>query len=229
MVPHAGGSPSALRPFAGRLDPAIEVVAVHLPGREKRYPEAPGGSIAEMARAVVAALGELPDLPYALFGHSMGGLLAYEIARSRIAAGGPAPVHLVVSAVASPREAAGTERRHTWADQRLCDWMVDLGGVAPTVAADEQLLALLLPIMRADLRACETYRYRPGPLLRCPLTVFGGRADRLVTVPELSGWAAYAVGGADLRLFDGDHFYLLDEESGAAGCLSDTVSGGDAR
>jgi surfactin synthase thioesterase subunit len=230
MVPHAGGAPSSLRGLAARIDAGIDVVAVHLPGREKRFPDQSTPTIHEMARAVGEALRELPDLPYALFGHSMGGLLAYEIARMRI--GAAAPVHVVVSAIGAP-DVARLPRRHTWSDARLRDWMLDLGGVAPAIAADEQLVGVLLAVLRVDLRACEIYRYHPGPPLASPLTVFGAREDPLVSAEELAAWAGHAGGTVDVQLFDGGHFYLMNEESDVAArlsaLLSKSMSGGDAR
>jgi surfactin synthase thioesterase subunit len=223
MAPHAGGAPSSLRTLAGLLDPRIDVLAAYLPGRERRFAEPARPSLSEYVPELAAAVGELAEPPYALFGHSMGGLLAFEVARRLAADGRPAPVCLVLSASPAPHRGDWRADRHLWDDARLADWMAHLGGVDPEVRADRELMGILLPTLRADLAACETHVHQAGPALGCPLIVFGGGDDPMVSADVLGEWSRHTRGGARVEILPGGHFYLFDDEQAFADRLSAAV------
>ncbi|MCI0384728.1 thioesterase II family protein [Streptomyces sp. CNQ085] len=206
-LPHAGGSAHAYLPLAEALGPGTEVLAAQYPGRHDRLAELPLGDLRLMAGHIAACLGPLRDAPLALFGHSLGALLGYEVA-ARLQATGPAPVHLFASAMLAP-----SRHRHGGVHLRDDDGILAeldrLSGTPARSSVEESLLRLMLPAIRGDYRAFETYT-DPGHLLSCPVTVFLGDADPLVTPDEARAWARHTTGPGTLRILPGGHFYLTE-------------------
>lgn len=210
-LPHAGGSASYFLPFAAALSPAVEVLAVQYPGRQDRRKEPCVDDLHELAAQIFARL-ELPqDRPTALFGHSMGATLAYEVTRLVEAAGG-AVEHLFVSGRRAP-ECHRDDRLHRLDDDELLARMAALNGTDARLLADEDLRAMLLPALRSDYRAIETYVHRGGAGLACSLTALGGDADPVTAVAEVEAWRPHTLGSFDLRIFPGGHFYLTENQT----------------
>jgi pyochelin biosynthesis protein PchC len=217
---HAGGSASYFHPVSARLSPALDVVAVQYPGRQDRRTEDPIDSIAGFADAVLPVLRPLADAPrMALFGHSMGAVIAYEVAL-RLAAAGAAPLErLFVSGRRAPsRVRAGTV--HQRDDAGVLAELRTLGGTDTSLLDDPELQALVLPAVRADYRAVETYREVPGRMLDCPVTALIGDVDPQVTEEEARDWAGHTTGPFELRVFPGGHFYLQEQ----AGAVIDLIA-----
>lgn len=214
VLPHAGGSATYYHPFSKALHPEIEVLSVQYPGRQDRRHEAPVEDIGTLADQVVAALGDQPQEPLALFGHSMGALVGFEVAR-RLERNGTPPVALFLSA----RRAPGTtriENVHLRDDSGLLDEVKELSGTDPRVLQDPELLSLLLPAIRSDYRAVETYACSPGAAVGCPVSVLVGDSDPRVTTQDARAWLAHATGRFDLRVFSGGHFYLAEHKDAIA-------------
>lgn len=206
--PFAGGGASAFRSWGGALGSTVEVCPVQLPGREERYNEAAIGSLAGLAHAVVREMGPYLDKPYALFGHSMGALLAYEVAQTLAEQGAPSPERLLLSSYPAPHRPVTRAPIHGLPDSAFIEEMRQLDGTPEAVLREPELLAFVLPILRADFRACETYRYAERAPLGVPLTIYGGDADREVTGDELSHWRAQTLAGFRQRMFPGHHFFI---------------------
>lgn len=212
-LPHAGGTASFFFPFSQRLTGHADVLAIQYPGRQDRRREAPLETVEELVGAVHRALGPYEGLPLVLFGHSMGAVLAFELAR-RLEREGRGPLGLIVSgrrAVDIPRE----DRVHTLGDDALIEEVRVLAGTDPGLLQDEEIRSMVLPALRADFRAVETYRYRPdgcAPPLRCPLSVLTGTADPRVSLEEAMGWRELTEGTFAFRAFPGGHFYLADQQ-----------------
>ncbi|WP_341720556.1 alpha/beta fold hydrolase [Micromonospora sp. FIMYZ51] len=206
-LPHAGGSASFYAPLAEALRGRMSVAALQYPGRQDRFGEPCPDSIQELADAAVAALGETVQRPFALFGHSMGGVVAYEMA-ARLQAAGQSPTALFVSGTAGPL-ASRDMGTHLLADEPFSNELVRLG------ATDRELLTgemrdVVLPMIRADYRAIETYRCTRPHTLACPLTALVGRDDPYVTRQEAARWRVHTTGGFTMRVFPGGHFYLQE-------------------
>ncbi|OKK14278.1 oleoyl-ACP hydrolase [Streptomyces sp. CB00455] len=206
-LPHAGGAAHSYLQLAEALGPGVEVLGVQYPGRYDRMADPLIGDLKMMAGHIAAALGPLRDAPLALFGHSLGGLLGYEVA-ARLEAVGSGPAHLFVSAMLAPSR-HHHDGVHLRDDEQILAEIARLGGTQTVSVAEEMFLRLLLPAVRSDYRAFETYT-DPGHRLSCPVTAFLGDADPLVTVDEARAWAGHTTGPFALRLLPGGHFYLTD-------------------
>ncbi|QXJ23877.1 thioesterase [Actinomadura graeca] len=208
--PHAGGSASGYHGMSARLAPEVEVLAVQYPGRQDRRREQPVTDIAELAGQVVGALdGEPSDRPLALFGHSMGATVAYEVARLLEHRRGIRPHTLFVSGRRAPSRVR-PENVHAADDDGVLAELERLSGTDARLLQDPELRELILPVVRADYGAIERYRRAPGPEPGCPVVVLVGDADPLTTVEEARAWADHSAAPVDVRVFPGGHFYLED-------------------
>ncbi|MEV5886902.1 alpha/beta fold hydrolase [Streptomyces sp. NPDC052020] len=220
--PHAGGAATYFHPVSAALSPGIEVLAVQYPGRQERRAEPVVRSVEELARQATAAIRPWADRPLALFGHSMGALVAAEVARRLVDEGAP-PLTVIVSGRRSPTSFRD-ESVHRRDDQGIVAEMARLGGSDVRVFEDPEMRSLLLPVIRADYEAVETYRYRPGPPLPCPLLVLLGDNDPVASVEEAHGWAEHTSGGFELRTFSGGHFYLNQHAAAVTAAIRDHVT-----
>ncbi|MGW1373986.1 thioesterase II family protein [Streptomyces sp. NPDC002446] len=211
--PHAGGGAGAYRPLARALAAAPgtaggcphEVLAVQYPGRHDRVGEARIEDLRRLAAGAHEALAPLTGRPLTLLGHSMGALVAYEVARLLERAGTP-PVHLLVAGAWAPARVGGGTV-HLRDDAALIEEIRRTEGTDPRLLASPELLAAALPVVRGDYKAVETYRHRPGPPLRTPLTALVGDADPLVSIEDAAAWREHTTGDFRLRILPGGgHF-----------------------
>ncbi|GAA3734274.1 thioesterase II family protein [Salinactinospora qingdaonensis] len=209
--PHAGGSAAFYRDWARRMPESVELAAVQYPGRLDRLHEPPPASIDELVTAVTSALRADPHRPIALFGHSLGAVIAHEVAVRLSEDGGAPPVRLIVSGRPPPRLHRGGAK-HLADDEELWAEIVRLGGTSQSAVDHEELRALMLPVLRNDYRLAETYRPRLDRSLCCPVTALTGDADSEVTVKEMSAWEELTTAAFELRVFAGDHFYLVPHQ-----------------
>jgi len=231
--PHAGGSASACHQLSGALAPRIEVLAVQYPGRQDRFDEPCVETVEQFAAQIHRALDRLDglhDKPTAFFGHSMGSVIAYEVARRLEAAQAvsarprtPSPARLVVSGRRAP-DIARDERVHLSGDEGLIAELHGLAGTDARLLADEGVLELILPPLRADYRAIETYVWTPGPPLGCPITAVIGDCDPEVNRDEAAAWQRHTTGEFALRVLPGDHFYLGEGALGVAELLREELT-----
>jgi medium-chain acyl-[acyl-carrier-protein] hydrolase len=172
------------------------------------YEEAPITNILTLVQEIAIGLHPHLDRPFAFFGHSMGGLLAFELIRLLRQQGYPSPAHLFVSGYRAPHLRLDSTPIHNLAEPEFIEKIRRLGGTPETVLADAELRELVFPALRADLAAIEPYRYRPSTSLVCPITAFGGLQDRGVDVADLKAWRQYTTGKFRLQMFNGNHFFL---------------------
>ncbi|WP_305073038.1 thioesterase II family protein [Micromonospora okii] len=210
-LPHAGGSASFYFPVSRALSPAVDVLAVQYPGRQDRRHEPCVETIEELARQVFGALRPWRDGPLAIFGHSMGASLGFEVARLIEAETGAPVAHLFPSGRRAPSRRRH-ETVHLLDDEGLLADVKKLSGTNAAVLGDPELLRAALPAIRNDYRAAETYEYTAGPKLSCPVTVFTGDADPKTTVDEARAWEEHTTGPFDLRVFPGGHFFLAQHQ-----------------
>jgi surfactin synthase thioesterase subunit len=208
-LPHAGGSASAFGPWIGRI-PGVSVLPVQYPGRETRLREVPHLRIPELAAELAeVVLADAQDAPYAVYGHSFGALTAFELLHVIRDAGGPPPVHLVVSGFSAPQDEDFADDAVT--DEEIIALLRDLGGTPEQYLTDRRILKMIMPPLRADLTAKVAYRYMPRPELEVPILALGGTEDRQAELASMRGWAAQTTAGFRLHPLAGGHFAVLEQ------------------
>lgn len=212
-LPYSGGGASLFRTWGADLPPELEVCAIQLPGREVRISEPPFRAADALVEALRPELASRLDLPFVIFGHSMGAVVAFALTRALVRAGGPTPRRLLVSARPAPHLTLRHAPMHTLPDHELLDVLSRRYQAIPAaVLREPELLALLLPTLRADVGLAETFRADPEPL-PVPIHAFGGRRDDTVTFAELDAWRAHTAKDFTLDTFDGGHFFVNESAS----------------
>jgi medium-chain acyl-[acyl-carrier-protein] hydrolase len=217
--PYAGGGAGAFASWGRQLCGRVDVIPARLPGRESRLGEPPYTSFQELQNDLVVAAVPLLDRRFVLFGHSLGGLVAYELALKLYLQTGLAPTHLFIAAVRPPHVPRPANARILAGDHRLDDVsftkkLLSLGGLPPEFLQEPECLRMALTIARADFRIYESYS-RSSPLpprqLPCPLTAFGAVND-VCDIPEqaLHEWSRYAR-HTRVRMMPGGHFFIHDQ------------------
>ncbi len=210
---YAGGAASIYRPWTRELPPEVELCAIQLPGRESRLLEQPLSEMSTLVERLADVLEPYLDRPFAFFGHSMGALVSFDVARELRRRHGISPIHLFVSGHAAPQVERRRAPVHQLPDAAFVDAIRELNGTPEQVLQNAELMELVLPALRADLAVCETYRYAAEAPLDCAISAYGGLADAEVRYDDLRAWQTHTSGQFRLRLFDGDHFYLRDQRS----------------
>lgn len=206
--PHGGGSAQSFRSWPALLPPCVELLAYQPPGRGPRRREPPIEDMRALAQTLADELGPLLDRPYALFGHSVGALIAFECAQALRAAGRPAPTRLILSGYAAPDLAEGTPPLHELADDALWEKVAALGLSPDLASAGEELRALALPAVRADFGLAERHRVsRAAPRVETALTLLAGAEDPIAPAGSMAGWADFFDGAASTEILPGGHFF----------------------
>lgn len=211
-LPYAGGGASAFRLWGERLPWEVEVCPVYLPGREHRLREPAFTRLTLLVEALAEELWPALDVPFALFGHSMGALISFELTRYLRRNALPMPVQLFVSAHRGPQLPMRRAPAHNLPDDELIDLLRRFGGTPQAVLQHAELMQVMLPILRADFELCETYSYQPEAPLECAISVFGGEQDTQVNVQELQAWRQQTRKSLTVRMFPGDHFFLHGQQ-----------------
>ncbi|KRE95922.1 hypothetical protein ASG87_16830 [Frateuria sp. Soil773] len=183
-----------------------------MPGREERYHEPMLLSMDQVVPQASNSILQRADRPYVLFGHSVGALMAYEVARHFMAQGLRLPLHLIVGGKRAPHVPIDRKPMHELSDRELIDRLHQFGGTPKAVLETPELLELFLPRLRADFQINETYRYRAGPGLAVPTTVLGGMEDSETSQQTLQAWQQHAAAGFQLRMYQGGHFFIHQNE-----------------
>lgn len=208
-LPHAGGSAPFFRPVAVALGEGADVVCVQYPGRQDRRAETPIAEMSVLADRLAEILCADDDgLPLTLFGHSLGAVLAFEVAR-RLEADGRTPARIF----ASGRRGPATHRDeavHKLDDAGILAELRAMNGTVSVLLDDEELMRAALPSLRADYQAVERYSCAPDATVACPITALTGDQDPKTTLAEAREWERHTTGGFELEVFSGGHFFLTE-------------------
>lgn len=207
---HAGGAASAYAGWRGALGPDVCVLPVQLPGREARVREPRFTTLDPLARDLDAHLDRHMRPPYAVYGHSMGALVAYALIRARIARGRPAPRLLMVGGYPAPHLPTALAGAVDLPDTQLATLLADLGGMSPALRDHPAWLAAAVALARDDLRACLSYRYRGGDPLPVPIHVFTGTADPIVSAADAAAWDGHTTAACRRHTVPGGHLFHRD-------------------
>jgi len=205
-LPHAGGNAFLYRPWRQLFPAHVDLCPIELPGHGARLEEPAFRRMAPLVDELAQALEPLLSVPFAFFGHSMGAAIAYEMTQRLQRPSGP--VHLFVSARSAPDPAYEPRALHRLADGELMAALARMGGTPAEVLARKDLMAVLLPGIRADLELIETYVPGAEGRVVCPITALGGADDRMIDRHRLEAWRGFTTEGFRLHSFPGGHFYL---------------------
>ncbi|WP_017572827.1 thioesterase II family protein [Nocardiopsis halotolerans] len=220
--PHAGGGANFYFPVSRALSPGTDVLAVQYPGRQDRMSESPLTDIHALADHVTEAVIPWTDRPLVLFGHSMGSLVAFEVAR-RLQDRGVRPRALFVSARRPPhlhREPADGDL----SQDALVRAMKELNGTDSSLLDDPTILDMIMPSLRGDFQAVRDYRYRPSPRLACPLVALSGDSDPWMDAGEIHGWRDHTSAEFRSKVLPGDHFYLVQHPETVLSLITEWLS-----
>ena len=206
--PYAGGGASAYRGWAAALPSNIEVCPVQLPGRESRLREPPFTSPAPLIQAIADALDSYLGMPFVFFGHSMGGMIGFELTRELRRRGKPLPLHLFVAGRRAPDVPPREEPLHDLPEPEFIEELRKLKGTPEEVLQHAELMKLLSPVLRADFAVNETYVFTEEEPLEQGISAFGGLGDEEVLRDDLERWRQHTRGRFRLRMLPGDHFFL---------------------
>ena len=205
IFPYAGGAPSSFNKWIAEFPNTIEVSIVHYPGRGSRFNETPIKELFVLVEEIANAIHLKLDKPFFFFGHSLGAVLAFELAR-RIS---PQPQILFVSACGAPHVPNPNRPIHALSDSEFIKSLQELNGLPAEVASNTELMELLLPALRADFEAIENYKYTSNEhRLNCPIVAFGGSDDSHVSQDRLDAWKHHTNNGFKPQIFSGDHFFI---------------------
>jgi len=195
------------------LPAEIEISAAQLPGRGNRSRETPYNALLPLVQAMTEAIVPHLDKPFAFFGHSMGAMLAFELARQLRERGSLQPVHLFVSGRRAPQIPRTSRVWHDAPEPEFIEELRSLAGTPPEVLAHPELMQLMIPLLRADFSVVQTYTYAPAPPLDCPITAIGGLQDKDANREHLEAWREQTNASFIVRMLQGNHFFLNTERA----------------
>ncbi|MGL6344130.1 MAG: thioesterase II family protein [Waterburya sp.] len=211
--PYAGGAASTFSSWSTNLTADVEICPIELPGHGCRLAERPINRLETLIQELAHALLPYLDKPFAFFGHSMGGIVSFELAHKLRRDYNLSPIHLFVSGRRAPQIPESEPPIHHLPEPEFLSEIRRLNGTPEAVLKNAELMELFLPILRADFAAIETYVHTPKPRLNCPITVLGGLQDFEVSFEKLEAWREQTNGNFSIQMFQGDHFFIHSKRS----------------
>jgi medium-chain acyl-[acyl-carrier-protein] hydrolase len=221
--PHAGGAASAFSHWSSYVPAGVEVWPVQLPGRQNRLSEPPFTQISEIVQALTPVLQAYLDIPFAFFGHCMGAHLSFELARQLRNQAAPLPKQLFVSARRAPQLPDPNIHCYQLSEPIFLKAVSNLNGLPGEFVANKELVRLMMPTLRADFEAVETYTYTDEEPLECAISAFGGTDDYSVTSNELMAWRNQTTSTFRYHLLPGDHFFIHSHQATVLKLISQEI------
>lgn len=210
-LPHAGGGAATYRNWADEISTEIEIRAIQLPGRESRLAEPVPDNLANLTRSLALQIAGNADRPFAYFGHSLGALIGFELARCQRNLGLQQPCHLIVSGRNAPHtlHPDSSTARHQLSDADLLEELSRLQGTPQEILSNQDIMTALLPVIRADLKLVETYTYSNDSPLSCPISAVGATEDQFITRAGIEAWQQQTTESFQSTFFAGGHFFFI--------------------
>lgn len=221
--PYAGGSASIFRTWPDALPADVELLAVELPGRGTRFKEQPFQQLAPLIAAFADAVAAQLQAPFAIYGHSLGALVGFSFARELRRRSCGEPVHLFASGRRAPQLPEPSPTHHL-PDPQFLAALRRLGGIPEAVFQEPELMAVFLPILRADFVMSEAEVAAPEAPLACPITALGGMTDEKVSIDQLDAWRTQTSAGFERETFPGGHFFLHSARAALLDSLSQRLA-----
>lgn len=211
--PYAGGGASVYRTWAANVPPSIEVCAIQLPGREMRFHELPSNQVEAVVDALAPCLTPFIHTPFAFFGHSLGTLIAFELAHRLQADHQRSPDYLFAAARHAPHLLSRKPVIHALPEPEFVQQLAQhYGGIPQQVLDEPELKAMYIRVLRADFTLLETYQYRAAGRLNCPIAVFGGTEDLGTHHDTLDAWRIHTSRAFSLHMIAGGHFFVQQNQ-----------------
>lgn len=223
-LPYAGSGANIFYKWPASLPACVELVLVHPPGREHRLREKPFVRLPPLVESLGRMLLPYADKPMAFWGHSLGGLVSFELSRHLRRAFGLEPIQLFISACGAPQITPGLPRLHDLPEEEFASKLRQVVGASTPMLDNMEFFKLMLPTLRADCAICETYSYESESPLNCGLTVYGGIDDRNVKYEYLEAWRKETTGRFAMHLFRGTHFFIHSDEALVLKALSEDLN-----
>jgi medium-chain acyl-[acyl-carrier-protein] hydrolase len=222
-LPYAGAGAAIFRTWADGLPEDVEVCPIQYPGRGTRLMQTSFTRLSPLVEALAEAVAPLLDRPFAVFGHSLGALVGFELARTLRRRCGVQPMRLFVSADRAPQIPPRERPIHGLPEAEFLAELRRLNGTPGRVLEHAELMRIMLPVLRADFAVYETYAYSQEPPLDCVIFGFGGLQDRKVRRGDLEAWREQTRAAFSVRMFPGDHFFLNTNQALLLQVLSDEL------
>lgn len=222
-LPHAGGPSVMFRSWADYLPPSIELYPLELPGHGTRGHEQALSRMRRLTQAVAEGMYPYLDKPFALFGHSMGALVCFELARLLRRTYNVGPIHLFVSAHRAPQLPDPDPTTYMLSEEDLIQKLQTLEGTPKEILEQPDLLRMVLPNLRSDFAVCDTYTYRVESPFDCPITALGGDDDAEICREELEGWREQTSSAFRVHMFPGGHFFINSSRLAVLRLLTDSL------
>lgn len=219
-LPYAGGGAGAFYRWSLFLDTAIDLIRIQLPGHETRIREPLLKRLDEVVNVLADALFPFLDRPFMVYGHSMGGLLGFELIRKLRADHGIIPAHFFVSSFRAPHLPPEDPTIHDLPEEQFIDKLRQYGGVPEQVLAERELMELMLPILRADFQILETYIYKEGLPMECPITAFGGIQDPKIKPRMIEAWRNETSCTFRSMFYPGGHFFISERPQAVVSAIN---------
>jgi len=211
--PYAGGGIVAYHAWKNILHPDIALLRMQLPGRETRLREKPFTSFFPLIEELVSAIAPWLDSPFVFYGHSLGALIAFEVARMLRDRGKPLPLHLFISSFRAPHLPDPDQMISKLPENQFIERLKQYDGIAPAIVANSELMGIYLPILKADFSILSSYHYTQKAPLPCPITAFAGLSDPKISAEEIAEWQDHTTGGYNSHFFPGGHFFINESQS----------------
>lgn len=211
-IPYAGGSANTYMKWKNYISPMIEMIPIELAGRGNRFDEAPYGTFEKCVDNILDIMTKHGlESPYAIWGHSMGAKLTYEVTRKIIEHKRNRPMRLLLSACRCPQSLRSLKEMHTLPEKEFVDELKKLGGMEEEVFMNEELMNIFLPIIRKDYQMLSTFQYKPmKEKMDIPFSVLYGLKDDIFA-EELKGWEMLTKKQCEFLPYEGGHFYINEK------------------
>lgn len=220
--PYGGGGANVFRLWSSLLPPEVELGAIQLPGRENRFKETPLNRLEPLVETLADVMQPVLDKPFAFFGHSLGAIVSFELARTLRRKSRPQPAGLFVSGCGAPQQHRH-QNIHQLPEPEFIEAVKKYNGISEEIIQSKDLMQLILPCLYGDFSVFETYQYVHQPPLNCPISAYGGLEDDNVTPEELAAWKVQTINQFEVQMFPGDHFFVNSAYHSLLGTLSDKL------